>query len=77
MNQIFPIYCASCPRSIKKVRSLQKHYFRQHKTVADDTNGLHHLMIQDKDLLERTSSHKTDLRTHVAKEQGKPIFKDC
>ena len=63
----FLIYCASCPRSFTKVSSLQKHYHRKHKTAADDTNDHHHLMISDEDLPERTTSGKSELKTHVAK----------
>ena len=63
----FLIYCASCPRSFTKVNSLQKHYYRKHKTAADDTNDDHHLMIPDENRLERTTSNKSELKTHVAK----------
>ena len=63
----FLIYCASCPRSFTKVNSLQKHYYRKHKTAADDTHGQNHLMIPDENRLERTTSSKSELKTHVAK----------
>ena len=32
----FIVYCASCPRSFKKVNSLQKHHYREHKNVENE-----------------------------------------
>lgn len=32
----FIVYCATCPRSFKKVNSLQKHYYREHKNVEHE-----------------------------------------
>ena len=32
----FIVYCASCPRSFRKVNSLQKHYYREHKNVEQE-----------------------------------------
>ena len=32
----FIVYCATCPRSFKKVNSLQKHYYREHRNVEHE-----------------------------------------
>ena len=32
----FIVYCARCPRSFKKVNSLQKHYYRDHKSLEEE-----------------------------------------
>ena len=32
----FTVYCASCPRSFRKVNSLQKHNYREHKNVEQE-----------------------------------------
>jgi hypothetical protein len=76
----FTVYCASCPRSFKKVNSLQKHYYREHRNVeheqpcdgdADTEDNPESEDIYDHDIAQKEFQHHVAKFLLAAREQAK------
>jgi hypothetical protein len=69
----FIVYCATCPRSFKKVNSLQKHYYREHRNVEHEdlcgVNGFHAEDQRNSGIEDEYDENKAreEFQHHVAK----------
>ena len=63
----FKVFCSSCPRSFTKINSLQKHYYRQHKTLDVEEDGnVEENGVNFEEVFEEATA-RSEMQHHAAK----------